>query len=306
MRLTALSVMTILAALSCWCAAVGSEVYWSPAHELAPVGLAGSAIAAGDLDGDGDDDVADFNFRRAYWSGGCPGSPAWQVQDGVFPDIAGCVENSGTFGDCDADGDLDVVYGCYECCSLRMLWNVGTAHQPSWHYGGAVAGDPSGGYIAYVQLCDIDADGDVDLVGTSVGGSVWLLENTGTPEVPYWTWLGPIPGIGFGAGNGRLALGDLDGDGDQDIVWATAGGRPRCWENVGTPEAWSYVENAAMLTGVVNPAGGVYGLALPDVDCDGDCDLLIGGGSYGVYLYLNERITSVHPSSWGAIKALYR
>jgi len=305
MRPTALVALLVLAAFLCWEGSSGSEVLWTPAHDLAP-GFAGANIAAEDLDGDGDDDVADFSFRRAYWSSGCSGPPSWGVQESAFPDVGSCTENSGTLGDCDADGDLDLVYGCYECCSLRMVWNVGTAHGPSWQYGGTIAGDPYGGYIAYVQLCDIDADGDLDLVATGSGGVIGVDENTGTPEAPYWTWLGLIPGIGFGSANGQLAIGDLDGDGDQDIVGATRGGRVRCWENVGTPQTWSYVEDAAMLTGVVTPAGGVFGLALLDADCDGDCDLLMGGGYYDVYLYLNERITPVGPGSWGTIKALYR
>jgi len=305
MRPTALVVLTVLVALLCRGASSGSEVLWTPAHELAP-GFAGAFIAAGDLDGDGDDDVADFDLRRVYWNAGCSGPAAWLLQEGMFQDINGCLESGGTLGDVDADGDLDVVYGCLECCSLRMLWNVGTPLVPSWQYGGAVAGDPYGGYIAYVCLCDIDADGDLDIVGTSAGGSMKVTENAGTMQDPYWVLLESIPGIGFGAGYGRFALGDLDGDGDLDIVGATSGGGSRCWENVGTPQAWSYVENPAMLTGVVNPPHGVYGLALLDVDCDGDSDLLMGGGYADAYLYLNERITPIRPDSWGTIKAMYR
>jgi len=305
MRSIALAVLTVLAALLCRGTSLGSEVFWIPAHDLAPV-FAGSAIAAGDLDDDGDDDVGDLDYWRAYWNHGCPGPPSWEVQDNAFPNVGSCMENSGTFGDCDGDGDLDLVYACWECCSFRMIWNIGTPQGPSWQYGGAVAGDPWSGYNAYVQLCDMDADGDLDLVGTNASGVVTLHQNTGTPLSPYWVFLELIPGIGFGASCGRLALADLDGDSDQDIVWAVRGGPVKCWENVGTPHSCSYVENPAMLTGVARPPHGVFGLALLDVDCDGDCDLLMGGGYNEGYLYLNERITPVSPASWGTIKALYR
>lgn len=283
----------------------GSEVLWTPAHELAPAGL-NSIITHGDLDGDGDDDVS--HPWDQFWNVGCPGPPAWQLEEGVLPALppdCGYV-NSIALGDCDADGDLDVVYGCWECCSFRMVWNVGTPQVAAWQYGGAIAGDPNSGYIAYGCLADIDADGDLDLVGTSSGGAIGIYENTGTPEAPYWVWLGLIPGIGFGASDGVMALGDLDGDGDLDIVGGSSLSRVKCWENVGTPQMWSYVRNDAMLTGVDAPMDGVYGVALPDVDCDGDPDLLVVGGLGEVYLYLNERITPVHSSSWGTIKALYR
>lgn len=287
--------------------AAGSEVSWTPAHELAPAGLS-YPIAGGDLDGDGDDDIADFGYRDMYWNIGWPSPPNWQLEEdallrmGVF----GCNDGSGTLGDIDADGDLDLVYGCWECCSFRMVWNVGTPQAPAWEYGGAIAGDPSAGYSARACLADVDADGDFDLVATNAAGAIGIYENTGTPEGPYWVWLGLIPGIGFGASGGQLAVGDLDGDGDLDIVGGSSSSQVKCWENVGTPQAWSYVRNDAMLTGVDDPMDGVYGITLPDVDCDGDCDLLIVGGGGAVYLHLNEQITSARPESWGVIKGMFR
>jgi len=301
----ALVALLSVAAAFLWGYTAASQVVWTPAHELAPPVVSGF-VGSGDLDGDGDDDVSGFGWRNQYWNMGCPGPPAWQLQEGAFPDVAACTENSGTLGDCDADGDLDLVYGCWECCSLRMIWNVGTPQAPVWQHSGAIAGNPYAGYEAYDRLADIDADGDLDLVGTSSGGAVGVFENTGTPEAPCWVWLGLIPGIGFGASDGILAVGDLDGDGDLDIVGGSSFSRVKCWENVGTSQVWSYIRNDAMLTGVTATAIGVYGVALPDVDCDGDCDLLIVGRIGGIYLYLNERITPVRPGSWGTIKALYR
>lgn len=304
MRRTALAVLVSMGtALLCWVTASGSEVSWTPAHELAPPGLTGS-IAAGDLDGDGDDDISDPWDQ--YWNVGCPEPPAWQVQEDMFSPVPSCAIMSCTLGDCDADGDLDLIYGCDQCCSFRMIWNVGTPPAPAWEYGGAVAGDPSSGYNARACLADLDADGDLDLVATNAAGAIGIYENTGTPEAPYWVWLELIPDIGFGDSGGVMALGDLDGDGDLDIAGGSGSSRVKCWENVGTPQAWSYVRHDAMLTGVDEPANGVSGIALPDVDCDGDCDLLIVGWGGAVYLYFNEQITSVHSTSWGVIKTLFR
>jgi len=306
MRQTAMAALLgSAAALLLVSAAAANTVVWVPAPQLAPVGLYGQ-MAAGDLDGDGDDDIADFCYLRAYWNaGGCPGPVVWQVQEGLFPNLGSCRENSGTWGDVDADGDLDLVYACIECPSFRVIWNVGSPQAPVWEYGGAIPGDSWDFHYGKAYLCEIDADGDLDIMGTSGGLDVNIWENTGTPAAPYWTYLGVVPNVRIDTVDGSLSHGDLDGDGDLDIVGGNGTSRVKCWENVGTPQVWSYVRNDAMLTGVTAPMDGTWGVALPDVDCDGDPDLVVAGWT-SVYLYLNERITPVQPGSWGMIKALYR
>ena len=289
-----------------WCseAVLGSEVSWTPAHELAPQVIGGSFLAHGDLDGDGDDDVT--SWRDQYWNLGCPGPLSWELEQYFLPDVPGCTENSVALGDCDADGDLDVIFGCFECCSLHMVWNAGTSLEPAWQYGGAISGDPYVSYWAYYRLADLDADGDLDLVGTHDPGPGKVCWNTGTAEVPSWSLPEELAGVDFEANHAVVALGDLDGDVDLDIVFASSRSRVKCYENTGTAEAYSYVRNDGMLNGVDAPTDGAWGLALPDVDCDGDCDLVIVGWYDAVYLYLNDRFTPVESRSWGTIKALFR
>lgn len=102
------------------------------------------------------------------------------------------------------------------------------------------------------------------------------------------------------------ALGDIDADGDLDLVAITWDTPVQCWENVGTPEDHEFVENHLMLIGVTEPADGGFGIELLGIDADGDLDLLVGGGVEGNYLYLNEQFVPVQATSWGRIKSLYR
>jgi len=189
-----------------------------------------------------------------------------------------------------------------------MVWNTGTPQDPLFEYGGAIAGDPLSPSNSRAWLADIDADGDLDLLNNPSNSRVQLYENTGTPSSPFWVRRDYVPGVLLNDGHGQLGLGDLDGDGDLDIVSGVPTVLPsvQCWENVGTPQSPVFVENPAMLTGVDTSAPWLtMGLALPDVDCDGDPDLIISAHP-SFYLYLNEQVTPARPASWGAIKALYR
>lgn len=283
--------------------APATEVHWTPAHELAPPGGPLGYMTWGDLDDDGDDDIC---ASLEYWNdGGCPGPPVWREEPRVLPGVAGCATCASTLGDLDTDGDLDVILGCADG-GLRLFWNVGTPSAAQWQYDPSFF-TPGGCQRSIPRLADLDADGDLDVVAIcGEGGGVWFGENTGTPQMPTWPtpWQGlPIPSLPTIS---TITVGDIDGDADLDIVGITTWTAMRCWENVGTPQAWQFVENPAMLGGVDQPAEGGWTIALPDIDCDGDPDLLALGWNGACYLYLNDVISPVTPTSWGIIKGLYR
>jgi hypothetical protein len=192
------------------------------------------------------------------------------------------------------------------------LWyyeNVGTAMGPVWLIWNSMYDDLPPGSWTCPELADLDDDGDLDLV-LAVEWGLCAYRNEGTPEVPSWQRDdGLVDGIPVPCAYFDPNLGDLDGDGDLDLV---LGGRFYegpivCYENIGTAQIPVWVENETMLEGVDRDVEGL-GLELADLDGDGDPDLLSRHSPQQSVVYLNcGPITPVeHASSWARIKRLFR
>lgn len=300
-----LSVITLLLVLCCG-ASDATEVHWVPAHHLAPDGGLKSP-AAGDLDGDSDYDISVYLSHFQYWNIGTPAVPTWKLDTSWFDGIPSCADPSGTYGDVDQDGDLDLVIGAYDE-RLRFCWNIGTPQEPAWQYDPSVFDTiwilPGG---ADPHFADLDADGDLDLTVTTAFCYVKLIENIGTSTEPVWAEAGYVDGITLDSGGSpATAFGDIDRDGDLDAIGVTSLSAPQCWENVGSPQSYEFVENPSMLIGVEQPTIGGFGLELFDIDADGDLDLLIAPWGCGGHLFLNEGYVPVESRSWTTIKAMFR
>ncbi|MEW6095336.1 MAG: VCBS repeat-containing protein [bacterium] len=138
---------------------------------------------------------------------------------------------------------------------------------------------PDVGYYASPTFCDLDNDGDYDLmIASQDGGNCYGYENTGNKINPIWTakpdWNGPRVGdYGWYA---KPAFCDLDNDGDYDLMIGHMDGSPNAYENIGskTKPIWTYKPdwNTPHIGEETKPA-------FCDLDNDGDYDLLIGAVS---------------------------
>ena len=172
-----------------------------------------------DVDGDGDLDL--LMAQSAYFSGLADVGVFLNDGAGVFGTTAsfttavGSIPSHIRVGDVDGDGDLDFVAASINSSVLNVRLNDGT---------GTFTTPPSGNYnvsdaVVGMEMKDIDADGDLDLVFNKVNsGKVSVLRNDGTgafavPPAPYQD-------ISVDNNNFALALADIDGDGDLDMLSA--------------------------------------------------------------------------------------
>ena len=139
-------------------------------------------------------------------------------------------------------------------------------------------------------LIDLDTDGDKDLViGTYYGTLVYYM-NTGTQNQPVFDQIttNPFSAIDLNgntdAGYSTPMFGDVDGDGDQDLMLGSNDGKIRFYQN--TKLIFTEV------TGTGNPFGAIdigdYSApSLADIDGDGDLDLFVGTADGRISFYRN-------------------
>jgi hypothetical protein len=220
------------------------DASFDPVEPLSGTG----APALGDVDGDGDLDLANgeellLNDGAGHFAGG-PAAP-------------GCI----AFGDLDGDGDQDCVAslglapGATQELLGNVLFNAGD--------GSMSAGDQTP-FGFECQLADLDADGDLDAVCVPpvvAGARAFFNDGYGV--------FAPLDRAFGEAGARGIALGDVDADGDVDLVVSHWFGGGKAAANL------LFLNDGRGTFSSGSAIGGDGGqIALADLDGDGDLDLV--------------------------------
>ncbi len=225
------------------------------------------SLASGDVDGDGDVDVAFGGVRlRVQINDGA----AWfhAVSENKIARYGAQIHDMSA-GDLDGDGDADAVYltrsGSDSAIELYVNDGYGSLTRAP------AAAEPVGGDFNFsVALADIDGDSDLDIATGSFGpGENQLFVNDGSGAFTDVT-AAQLPPNPFPTRS--LAFADFDGDGDADMI-------------VGNDSAKELLLNDGSGTFSVAPfpivSARTVSIATADVEGDGDIDVLLGAENPG-------------------------
>ncbi|MBD3334501.1 MAG: hypothetical protein GF355_03205 [Candidatus Eisenbacteria bacterium] len=247
---------------------------------LYPIEQAPLGVAAGDVDGDGIQDLVAVNANPGFDPTENSGIALLRgFPDGTFGPAEytyfGAASIDVELGDLDLDGDLDAAVA-------EGPWELGYAQE--WYF---LENDGTGSFTPHDPYPTSDAPWRV-LVSDIAGGN--------EPEVVLVCCGGPTISSFHNLGDGQFrdaetllsdvdtpdcASGDLDGDGDRDLVVTIRGGyQVGVFSNDGSG-SFSDID--------FYPAGGLpRAVQIEDYDGDQDLDLAVGLASSQIAIFLND------------------
>jgi hypothetical protein len=262
----------------------------------------------GDLDHDGDLDLvvgvtsqgAGIDNLIHLRNTGTPQSASYETVDlNLIRAIDIGSSSHPALADPDGDGDQDLFIGA-EDGTIAHFRNNGSAAGPSYvrepPLADAAETTIDVGFAAAPVWIDHEGDGDLDLfVGAGTPARVHFYRNDGTPSVRSLVLADPqFAGIQVDF-NATPALGDLDDDGDLDLLVGEFGvtANPRLFylRNDGTSQIpiWVTVSDNTPNTFVFAQRAfdGDLAPTLADLDGDQDLDLLVGEREGNLNFYRN-------------------
>lgn len=215
-------------------------------------------LAVADLDGDGSKElVTSDGIGVAVYNAG-NGTQQWRVGSGGGSSIA--------VGNVDTDPELEIVTTNYGGKGYVLNGITGAV---KWEYVNS--------FGARAILADLDSDGMLEIIGAAAWAKITIFD--ADLKSPAWE-------IATSQDIGAVTVTDTNGDGIPEIIYGDGQ-----WGKVHAVDVRTHAE----LWTVRNPEHGVSGIAMGDVDQDGNRELLWGAGGTSTgpdYLYIADPLTA--------------
>lgn len=272
-----------------------------------------------DIDGDGDKDMlvsnVSFNNMNLLTNGGTADLAHITQQDVNFPQNHGesapidiYTFPAAFLADVNNDGKRDLVAASNQKGNgnnFEGTWlyrNTGTEQIPQYTYTKRdflQDGMIDLGTGAYPVFFDYDADGLLDMIVGNFGyfvstgnysSQLAYYRNTGTPTAPAFALVDrDLLGLSsMAVGNVAPTVGDIDGDGDLDLIIGAGNGRVHLFTNDAGPGSPCNFALTHVNYQDINVSGQFATPKLFDVDGDGLLDLVIGEMTGNLNYYRNE------------------
>lgn len=141
-----------------------------------------------------------------------------------------------------------------------------------------------------ISFSDIEGTGLQDMIVGNKGGNVYLYKNSGDPVKHPWRSIAYFEGVKVGAFSSP-ALGDLDGDGRDELIVGTGGfssdsGKVFFFRNEGSVQRPSWKRMASPVLSVGNDAA----VTIVDYDFDGKPDIIACNSEGKIFFFRNVSV----------------
>lgn len=250
--------------------------------------------AVGDIDNDGDPDLfmgCDRSVAFFRNTGSATAPSFTMVTDSLPLNITNNFNYSVSIGDLDGDSKKDLVLGYYAIAKLRYFKNTGTVANPVFTYQSSQLDTFTLVQASAPCLADLDNDGDLDLLAGNSSGKIYYYKNNGNASSFNYQLISNNY-AGIAVGNDAVpSLGDLDNDGDLDLLVGNRTGLVYHYRNDGSVSNPNFTLVTNNFLGI-----NVYQNSVPcivDINNDSDKDMFLGNTKGGLYYYENRDVFGI-------------